>query len=420
MKIIWVGNIVLPSIAENMGLLKQVGGGWMVKISKMLSELENVEFTYMFPDSSCKEGCVDNLNYIAFPIIKYNSSRKFEKLVNVFRSKLRVLQPDIIHVFGTEYVHSRAIMKACEKENMVGKAVISIQGLVSEYAECYYADLPERVIHGRTLKNVIRGNIEKNKKEFEKLGKSEVETLRIAKHVIGRTDWDKAACWAINPDAEYHFNNEVLRDSFYQNQWNLSECHRHSIFFSQAHYPIKGLHYMLEALSILANHYSDVKLVIGGKNFCSLPHYRLSYYETYIMKLIRIYGLENHVDFTGYLQEREMCENYLNANVFVCASSIENSPNSVGEAMILGVPTVSSDVGGVKNMLEHEKEGFIYQTRSTKMLAYYVSRIFDDDDLACELSENARRHAKQTHEIDRNFSDLLNIYGDICDLFLGR
>ena len=95
------------------------------------------------------------------------------------------------------------------------------------------------------------------------------------------------------------------------------------------------------------------------------------------------------------------------------ASSIENSPNSVGEAMLLGVPTVTSDVGGVKNMLEHNKEGFIYQADAPYMLAYYVCRIFDEAQMVSEFSKNAKKHAQITHNREANLETMLNIYKEI-------
>lgn len=93
--------------------------------------------------------------------------------------------------------------------------------------------------------------------------------------------------------------------------------------------------------------------------------------------MIRQYKLEKHVTFLGTLNPEDMCMAYINTHIFVSASSIENSPNSVGEAMILGVPTISSDVGGVKNMLVHEQEGYIYPFDEPYMLAYYIKKIFE-------------------------------------------
>ena len=129
--------------------------------------------------------------------------------------------------------------------------------------------------------------------------------------------------------------------------------------------------------------------------------------------MIKRLHLERNVVFTGPLDEEKMCQRYLKSHVFVCPSSIENSPNSLGEAMVLGVPCVASDVGGVSDMLKHKDEGFVYQTDAPYMLAHYVCEIFENEDLALKFSKNAREHALTTHDRDANTRRLIEIYRDI-------
>lgn len=94
-------------------------------------------------------------------------------------------------------------------------------------------------------------------------------------------------------------------------------------------------------------------------------------------------------------------------------SSIENSPNSLGEAMLLGVPVVTSDVGGVKNMINHGVEGYVYPADEPYMLAHYVMEIFTSESKTIEMSQEARKHAMNTHDPDKNYMTLMNIYGAI-------
>ena len=110
-----------------------------------------------------------------------------------------------------------------------------------------------------------------------------------------------------------------------------------------------------------------------------------------------------------------MKKEMLEANVFVSPSTIENSPNSVGEAMLLGVPVVSSGVGGVMDLLKHGVEGFVYQSDAPYMLAYYVGRIFDDINLAIRLGKAAHARANITHDYEKNLRELLEIYNEICE-----
>ena len=131
-----------------------------------------------------------------------------------------------------------------------------------------------------------------------------------------------------------------------------------------------------------------------------------------IESMIEGLGLGN-IHFTGILDEQEMCDRYLKSSVFVCPSSVENSPNSLGEAMLLGVPCVASCVGGIPDMLTHGKEGFMYQANAPHMLAHYVCRIFESDDLALSFSERARERALRTHNVEMNTRRLIEIYGEI-------
>ncbi|MCI5602224.1 MAG: glycosyltransferase, partial [Clostridiales bacterium] len=130
-------------------------------------------------------------------------------------------------------------------------------------------------------------------------------------------------------------------------------------------------------------------------------------------RLISEYGLEEKVTFTGSLTEQKMKECFLKSNVFVSPSTIENSPNSLGEAMLLGVPCISSDVGGVKNLLKHEEEGYVYQMDAPYMLAYYVKKIFAMGKQAETIGAKAKEHATNTHNRDQNLEVLLKIYEDI-------
>ena len=69
---------------------------------------------------------------------------------------------------------------------------------------------------------------------------------------------------------KYYSCNEILRDSFYDNQWNIEKIERHTIFCCQGTYPIKGLHYMIEALYLLKNYYADAKLYVAGSNITDI------------------------------------------------------------------------------------------------------------------------------------------------------
>ena len=129
--------------------------------------------------------------------------------------------------------------------------------------------------------------------------------------------------------------------------------------------------------------------------------------------MIKKYGLEQHIRYLGTLNEQDMCRQYLKANVFVSASSIENSSNSLSEAMILGVPCIASDAGGTISLFQHEQDGFLYQADAPYLLAYYIDRIFSDDERAKKFSANSRAHALVTHDKQNIFKRISEIYTEV-------
>jgi glycosyltransferase involved in cell wall biosynthesis len=129
--------------------------------------------------------------------------------------------------------------------------------------------------------------------------------------------------------------------------------------------------------------------------------------------MIKKLGLEKNIIFTGILSEEQMVGRFLKSNLFVCPSSIENSPNSVGEAQLLGVPCIGSFVGGMSDMITDEESGLIYRFEETEMLAEKVCRIFSDPSFAKKLSENGRIVAQLRHHKQVNATRLREIYSTI-------
>ena len=416
MKILWLCNLMLPEIALALGEKPSYTGGWMTGLLDDLQVDSNYQFAICFPMTHGKavgSGRTGKLQYYGFDF-QTSLTEKITVLEKRFLEILNDFQPDIVHIFGTEYAHTFAMLKAGRKYGIVEKMVVSIQGMVSVYAKHYYGGIPARDIYMFSLRDLIKkDNIYLGAKNFKHRGNLEVESIKLCQNVIGRTDWDKACTEQINKDVHYFHCNETLREVFYRNCWSLDACKKHSLFVSQWYNPIKGFHQVLYAVKVLAEVYPDIHVYTTGNNPLDKnikKRMLRSHYANFIGKLIIQYKLEKHVTFLGALNAEEMCEAYINTHVFVSASSIENSPNSVGEAMILGVPTVSSDVGGVKNMLHHEQDGYIYPFEEPYMLAYYIKQIFDNDERALTFSENAKRHAGITHNRQTNSERTRQIY----------
>ncbi len=404
MKLLWLCNM-MPGAVKN-----QEGGGlWMDDALARLRRREDLSIHILFPGNG-ERGCVEEgCSYGSF--VETLPYRYFPQLEETFQRELKAFQPDVIHIWGAEYGHTLAMINAAESLGLLQRVVVSIQGLCTFIARHYTEGIPERVQRGVTFRDLIRrDNIAQQRKKFEKRGALEIQALKKVEHVIGRTDWDRACVGQINPEARYHFCNETMRPAFYESRWRYHECVKHRIFASSCVYPVKGFHYLLEAFAQVLKQYPDATLAVPGRSFLSVNRFRRSGYQKYLADLAVRLGAADRILFLGGLGPKAMAEAYLQANVFVLPSTVENSPNSLAEAMLLGVPCVASHVGGVTTMLKDGEEGLVYPASAPYMLASYVERIFAMEEKAEALGDAAARHAAKTHDPEKNLQTLEEIY----------
>ncbi|MGN0602102.1 MAG: glycosyltransferase family 4 protein [Oscillospiraceae bacterium] len=422
MKALWLSNVAIHRVDEIINDDKRnfFGGGWLDGLSDQLLSHQDFELILCYPaygKSEPVKGKKDNFSFYGFVAdgralrIGNADSESFEPF---FEEVIKKEKPDIIHIHGTEFQYCYAMCCVAEKLGLLNKVVISVQGLVGIYAEHLFAGLPMSVIKSCTLKELLtKDNIYETYKAYVRRGKYEKQSLQMVSHIMGRTSWDKACALQYNPDCSYHFSNETLRKVFYSDQWEYASCNKHSIFISQAVLPLKGAHMLVKAVSMLKDKYPDIRLKIAGADITQGNKIKGSSYGLYLKKLIKQEKVIENVEFIGPQNALQMKRQLLSCNVFVSPSSIENSPNSLGEAMLLGVPCISSDVGGVADMLVHKKEGYVYPFDEYYMLAYYIDKAFEAKDTITEMTVNARKHAEKTHDPEMNSDQVMRIYKDI-------
>lgn len=431
MRILWLCNIMLPFIAKSLGQKIIVKEGWLSGLAGKLvlnQNQNNITFAICLPASDSLnmvntdtllfvKSVADGIDYYIFREDTQHPENYDEGLEESLGAIIEDFKPDVLHIFGTEYPHTLAAVKAFGKPQ---RTLIGIQGLCSAIAEAYMADLPIDVQQKRTLRDRIKKDgLAEQQEKFRLRGEHEAQALSLVGHVTGRTDFDREMTDKLAPQAQYHFMNETLRGEFYTDTWNIDTIERYSLFVSQGNYPIKGLHYVLELLPEILEKYENTMVYVAGDVITGhgsiQDKIKLSGYGKYLLSLIKKNRLGKHVKFVGRLNSDKMCARFLKTHVFLCPSAIENSPNSVGEAMLLGVPVVSADVGGVHNLLTDQKDGILYGRDNPDGLKDAILQIFDDDKLAMYFSANARLHALATHDPGTNYNRLLEIYHEIND-----
>lgn len=444
MKVLWLCNVMIPMVAEQFNMTATNKEGWISGVAEVVlnRQRENgIELSMAFPTPRAMipadhEICKRVLR-VGDAVLTcygfYEDTDRAEvydkKLERMMQEILDDARPDIVHCFGTEYPHTLAMTRVLPDKS---RLLIGLQGICALYAEAYYADLPEKVIRRVTLRDYVRkDSLPEQQNKFVQRGITEKEAITLAGNITGRTEWDRLCIRKWNKHACYFNMNETLRTEFYNVKWEPDKCIPHSIFVSQGDYPIKGLHYMLLAMPAILEKYPDAALYVAGNSIVNYRTFKqklkISSYGKYLRELMKENRLLDHVTFLGKLTAEQMRDRYLRSSLFVCCSSIENSPNSLGEAMLLGMPCVSADVGGISSLFTDGEDGILYEgfriekekekgknlKAVSNRLSESVIEMWSDPEKQKFYCDHARQHASKTHRRERNYLRLTEIYAKI-------
>lgn len=418
MKILWTVNLIPEEPAVKLGIKSEVLGGWVEAMAGQLRNVDNIELAIACKcssDISFKE----TINGVTYYSLSYSDGADEEVIKKRCKEIVADFSPDIVQIEGTEFLHAKAMIDYC-KEAAV-PVIVSLQGILNgQYNyQCGQLQIDDMML-SKSLTDIMAAWLLHLRKVlwYKPRMKPEREIIEKADYILGRTTWDRAHSYAINPNAKYYSCNRVLRQPFYESEWKVENVEKHSIYVGNGYYALKGVHFVIMALPQLLREYPDVKLYIAGYKPFSDDDKRSFIkkgYGAYLKKLIEELGVEQHVVFTGPLKAREVAEKLSSVHAYVLCSAIENSPNTLGEAMMTGTPCVSAYVGGASDMAEDKKEALFYRNDDPKLLAWNLKQIFDNDELAQSLSENGRKRARITHNAKNNADDLLFAYSDILN-----
>jgi glycosyltransferase involved in cell wall biosynthesis len=411
MKVLWFSPVPLPAVLSHAGVNGAgAGGHWVAALAERVAERNDVQLAIATAAQGLEDATFTNGNVRYFVIGQPKrtrpfvmSSRDIAKAAACFED----FRPDIVHVHGTErffgLLKARGFVKSPE--------VVSLQGILRPYSTWtnYFGALtPLQILASTRIAELLLGlGLLWNYRDMRKGAERETEILRHADAVLGRTSWDRAQAFSQNPQARYFHVGEILREEFARSKWDISHVTRHSIIYTNAGHPRRGTEVLLSAMRILKEEFPDVSLRLAGQIS------QRSGYGRFLRRQIRAAGLERNVSLLGYLDAARMADELTRAHVFTIASYIENSPNSLAEAMTVGMPCVASYVGGIPDMVETGKTGILFPAGDAEMLADSIRRVFRDDDLAKRIGAEARRVALTRHDPETVVTQLLDAYRQI-------
>ena len=418
MRILWLTNTPCGSIRKYNN--KTIAGGWLVSLEDQLKQLHDLQLfvAYISPHKFEVPFSFENVNY--YPIyIPQNRKKEFsyriirkQELSIKYKDRLYLhkiseiiseIKPDLIHVHGTENCFG-----LIQKFTNI-PTVISIQGLLLPYTEKYFSGIPLLYAQKQeSLTRIIRRvTYYDNFLFFKATSERERQILSEAQYIIGRTEWDKSITGLFNHKRQYFQGEELLRNAFYNIEWKKKDSKdTYTITTTMSNSLFKGYETLLKAaIHLTQTGFKFTWNVIGVDRNSELVHT----VEKTLHKDSTIY----HINLLGRKNADEMLKYLLDSDLYCQVSHIENSPNSLCEAMLIGMPCIATCAGGTSSLLKDHEEGIIIQDGDSYSLAGNIIMIASEEEKAIQYGKKARERAMFRHDKQRVTQQYYNIYQTI-------
>lgn len=404
MRILWFTNT--PSRYADFGGYN--GGGWIYSLEEELSKRKDVELGIAFFMSKQPKKVLKN-NVTYYPInnsftgsvinkVKASLiSRRYmeKKWLKSFLEVVHDYNPQIIEVFGSEQSFGQIA------QYISIPVVLHIQGILTPI---YNAFLPPFIsLHNYLFEDMLPWHIYKRYRNISGFKYNAIREINIIKSVhyfIGRTNWDKEIVKLYNSTAKYFYGGEILRDVFY-NPIDRKTFKDKFVLVSTLSDPLyKGYDIVLKTAKLLKEN-----------NICNFEwHIFGNINPRFIERKIKIKHEDVNVLFMGVATPEVLSQELSKATAYLHLTYIDNSPNSVCEAQILGVPVIATNVGGIPSLVENGKTGFLVPSNDPFQAAAIIAKLVRDVELRKFIGQKASEVAVSRHNKPEIVDSLIKTY----------
>lgn len=334
---------------------------------------------------------------------KQSASLSDSKIISHIIEAIEDFRPDIIQVFGTENIFGMI------QQNIKLPVIIHFQGSVLVVTTKWFTGISKwEQVRALTLRKLIyRYGSYFEYFTFRDRGLREEIIMQNCRYFIGRTSFDRRFIKLLSPGASYFFCEEFLRDEFFVNEWKLPLTTKITCISILKGVTYKGLDLLIDTLAILKRYTSfnfEFRIcgVSDNEEVVSILKKR-HYYGNYIAQL----------RFLGKLETSRLVSELTSANLFIHPSYMENSPNSICEAMALGMPIIATNAGGTNSLIDDGHDGILVQEGDPYSMAAAILEMTSNSENAAVIGQNARKRAIHRHQPIRLKEEMISIYQSI-------
>ena len=224
-------------------------------------------------------------------------------------------------------------------------------------------------------------------------------TLAKATLVVALSEAWRATLAEISPGARMDVLMNAVPLAPLQDRWR-SEDPQPTLLFLGEIARHKGVCELARAFALVADRFPQLKLVYAGTGAAIEEARRLG----------PQLGLGGRIECTGWLESERKRAALAGATIFVLPSYVEGMPMALLEAMSWGLPTISTAVGGVPEVITHEVNGLLVAPGDVEALAAAIARLMSDSRLRQRLGEAARETIATRFSLNTAVERLLEIY----------
>lgn len=414
MRVLWFS--ITPSCYSADGPLGTKGGGWVASLERIVRSMPDVELGVAFElNTPVRKDSADGVTYYPISVAdgwyrmrsRFTIAHQAPALLEHCRRIVDDFRPDIIQVFGTEWPFGLIARYADVP------VVAHLQGNMAAYRRYLYP--AGTSASGLAKYSLLRLNLRKaaaaylERRKADQRVAMEREVFAAVRHYMGRTAWDRALVDVQAPvGSTYSTCNEALRPEFYDSpvRWTLrprTDGRPLRLITATTGALWKGADTLLCAAKALRSASQlDVEWHIAGRVD----------YAGYVESVAGARFADCGVKFVGMLDAADLRREMLEADIYVQPTHIDNSPNALCEAMVMGMPCVATMVGGVGSMLEDGVSGVLVPDECYA-LAGAIKSLATDGARMERLGHEAMAVALQRHNPDNIRRELITAYSRI-------
>ena len=404
MRVLWFS--VTPSLYD-----EKKYGGWIASLERIVNKYgNNIELAIAFEYQEDKLK-VEKNGVVYYPINISNTvkDRLIEKVDFTYRwnrLKIKMLNviedfmPDVIQCFGSEWPYG--LIAECTNIPVV----IHMQGfsnIYSESCELVYSDW--EYIRCNNFNPKVAFTTLTNKKKNEDGLSKERHLMKINRFFMGRTHWDEEIVRNYSPESKYYYCPEALRPEIYDApKWTSNKSENMRLITITQAGTLKGNEIILRTAKILKEQFN---FAFNWEVAGNTEAFRVAERKT------RIRHEDYNISLLGMIDASKVAEKLANSDLYIHPAIIDNSPNSLCEAQVIGCPVIAANVGGIASLVDDGKTGILYPYNEPHMLAFKIMELGQNRKLLEFLSENETKTAIERHNPEDIYLYLYSVYKSV-------